>query len=248
MFDIRSLAPGFLVKSCLSLILVLSLLKLATHQAVKTKTPADMSNVSTPASTKISVRESPLSDGKMFKFYRNDEKLSYKDGLQLMRESQDFRSLIVDTISKQNYAAVFWEFPPVSKTTDPSFEFIVNNARSLSRVKVDKATFRSYFKPDCQVVTFSNLGGDANLVVPCPASDQANYAHLASFLRSAPKEQIHELLRTTAQEVEKWLANKDRVVWLSTSGAGVYYLHVRLDSRPKYYTYSPYKDAKYSTS
>jgi hypothetical protein len=25
-------------------------------------------------------------------------------------------------------------------------------------------------------------------------------------------------------------------------------LHVRLDSRPKYYTYSPYKDAKYSTS
>jgi hypothetical protein len=30
-------------------------------------------------------------------------------------------------------------------------------------------------------------------------------------------------------------------VWLSTAGLGVSWLHVRLDSRPKYYRHVPYK-------
>jgi hypothetical protein len=32
-----------------------------------------------------------------------------------------------------------------------------------------------------------------------------------------------------------------RPVWLSTAGAGVAWLHVRLDDRPKYYGYAPYR-------
>jgi len=35
----------------------------------------------------------------------------------------------------------------------------------------------------------------------------------------------------------------DRPTWLSTAGLGVYWLHLRLDSRPKYYRYQPYKAA-----
>jgi hypothetical protein len=31
-------------------------------------------------------------------------------------------------------------------------------------------------------------------------------------------------------------------VWLSTAGAGVAWLHVRLDDRPKYYSHRPYTD------
>ncbi len=30
-------------------------------------------------------------------------------------------------------------------------------------------------------------------------------------------------------------------VWLSTAGAGVSWLHVRLDTRPKYYHHGPYR-------
>jgi hypothetical protein len=30
-------------------------------------------------------------------------------------------------------------------------------------------------------------------------------------------------------------------LWLSTSGLGVAWLHVRLDERPKYYTHAPYR-------
>ncbi len=32
-------------------------------------------------------------------------------------------------------------------------------------------------------------------------------------------------------------------VWLSTAGAGVSWLHVRLDDRPKYYGHGPYRTA-----
>ena len=33
-------------------------------------------------------------------------------------------------------------------------------------------------------------------------------------------------------------------IWFSTSGSGVAWLHFRLDSRPKYYTYKPFKIEK----
>ena len=30
-------------------------------------------------------------------------------------------------------------------------------------------------------------------------------------------------------------------LWLSTAGLGVYWLHLRLDTRPKYYSFQPYR-------
>jgi hypothetical protein len=37
-------------------------------------------------------------------------------------------------------------------------------------------------------------------------------------------------------------------VWLSTSGLGIYWLHFRLDTVPKYYTYAPYKRPDYTVA
>ena len=237
MADVRFSLSGFLIKSGISIALILGLLKLSTYKA------QDMVEVN--STDPITYQALGLPDGNIYKFFRNNKKLSYKEGLDLLEGSKEFRSLIAHKIAKQEFAAVFWEFPPLSKKSEPNFEFVLNNARMLSTVKADKTTFRSYFKPGCTVTTFPNLGGDANLVVPCLTSTKTNYAHLASFMRTAPQDQIHELLTTTAQQVKQWLENSDSIVWLSTSGAGVFYLHVRLDSYPKYYTYRPYKNAKY---
>jgi hypothetical protein len=33
----------------------------------------------------------------------------------------------------------------------------------------------------------------------------------------------------------------DTPFWLSTSGLGVYWMHVRIDVAPKYYTYAPFR-------
>jgi hypothetical protein len=35
----------------------------------------------------------------------------------------------------------------------------------------------------------------------------------------------------------------EQPLWLSTAGTGIFWLHVRLDSRPKYYTYQPYRES-----
>jgi hypothetical protein len=39
--------------------------------------------------------------------------------------------------------------------------------------------------------------------------------------------------------MQRRLNNKP--VWLSTAGAGVAWLHIRLDDRPKYYGYTPFR-------
>merc|ERR1712241_203055 len=37
-------------------------------------------------------------------------------------------------------------------------------------------------------------------------------------------------------------------IWVNTDGRSVHWLHVRLDSRPKYYRHSPYADPDYGTT
>jgi hypothetical protein len=51
----------------------------------------------------------------------------------------------------------------------------------------------------------------------------------------------HALWRTVGKTLQERIA--EQPVWLSTAGGGVSWLHVRLDSRPKYYGYHPYKES-----
>ena len=86
---------------------------------------------------------------------------------------------------------------------------------------------------------FENLGKDAILVVPSPLGSEPAYSHLAAFIRYAPENQRHLLWRIVGQTVQNEISA--RPLWVSTAGGGVDWLHVRLDSRPKYYGYAPYK-------
>ena len=96
------------------------------------------------------------------------------------------------------------------------------------------------------VRAFRNLGGDATLVVPAPSEDPRGYPHLAAFLRAAPRAQAHALWQTVGGAVETWLLTRGRTVWVSTAGLGVSWLHVRLDTRPKYVKWPAYRVVPYS--
>jgi uncharacterized protein DUF6940 len=76
------------------------------------------------------------------------------------------------------------------------------------------------------------------MVVPCPVGPESAYGHLAAFVRSAPKQHVDHVWQAVGKAVQERLSEKP--VWLSTAGLGVSWLHVRLDSRPKYYGYRPY--------
>lgn len=88
---------------------------------------------------------------------------------------------------------------------------------------------------------FANLRGDATLIAPGPTPATAPCVHLLAFLRQAPRHQTLALFARVGVELESRWAADPSPVWLSTSGLGVSWLHVRLDARPRYYTHAPYR-------
>jgi hypothetical protein len=146
-----------------------------------------------------------------------------------------FASVLASSAS----GAFRWETPAVTKATvDRPFEFVLLDAPALNR-PADRTAFAEHFRAGEAVVTFDNLRGDARLVVPCPMADDSAYGHLAAFVRRAPLEQRCDLLQAVGQAMQARVGKAP--VWLSTAGMGVAWLHVRVDSQPKYYGYAPYR-------
>ena len=76
-----------------------------------------------------------------------------------------------------------------------------------------------------------------------PNKSPSAYTHLKKFVRHAPPNQVDALIREVGREMLQRIEEKgDENVYLSTSGLGVSWLHMRMDARPKYYTYQPYKE------
>ena len=157
------------------------------------------------------------------------------------RTDAGFCDVFIAELAASPYAAFFWEMPPLQQQTvgDP-FECAVIRSDALTRVRADASDFADQLSAATEgIAVFENLGGDAVLIAPSLVSGLDCYGHLAAFLREGPREQQHELFRRLAVEAEKML-QAHRRFWISTSGLGVPWVHVRLDSYPKYYQYRPY--------
>jgi hypothetical protein len=185
------------------------------------------------------------SDATRIRVHSQAAPMSVRAALELCRTDDAFRSQLVAVLAGSRFAAYFWELPPLTLSSlAHGFEFVLTEARGLAGAPPDAGAFGEHFGLDSDrdgVVTFENLGRDATLVVPCPAAPADVYVHLAAFLRAAPGPQVHALLRCVAHEALARVSAKP--LWVSTAGMGVAWLHVRLDSRPKYYRHAPYKQA-----
>ena len=168
--------------------------------------------------------------------------LSFHDVIGLWRDNAEFREYFTTLINESSFDAFFWETPPVTeRTLNRPFEFVLVQGVELSRLRPDRSPFISHFsaQPSEEVLTFPNLGSDAILVVPAPLADDGCYTHLGRFLRSAPRSQVRALWRSVGLAMQERISSLP--TWLSTAGMGVSWLHLRLDSRPKYYRHEPYK-------
>lgn len=177
-----------------------------------------------------------------FEISSSGARLSYSDVLELWQSNEEFRDFFLSLLVESTYLAFRWETPPITAgSTDRLFEFVLVDSPGLDRAP-ERDAFAEHFQETdsgAEVVCFDNLRGDAGLVVPCPMSDETAYVHLATFVRNAPESQQHALWIMVGTAVAERLS--ERPLWLSTAGGGVAWLHVRLDSRPKYYSFSPYK-------
>lgn len=175
-----------------------------------------------------------------FGIYEDDDAISNRRYLELLRDSESFRDFYNGYLADSEFEAFFWENKPMTdKTLDLDYECNIINTDFLVGRAPDSKTFSQYFKEDANVVTFPNLAKDAELIVPCPKNEKTAYTHIGSFIRKADSDQIDELWQVTGSETLKSIDSKPR--WLSTSGLGVFWLHIRIDTIPKYYQTSEYK-------
>lgn len=177
-----------------------------------------------------------------YRLFSVQRPVSFAQTLQLLAHDKNFRERLTSVLCESPFAAYRWETPPLTaSTTSRNFEFVLVNQPELER-EPDAEVFASYVTdPSQEIVAFKNLGADATLVVPSPQGPPAtfvDYVHLASFLRGAPASQIHALWQRVSRAVQTSLGPQP--LWLNTAGDGVAWLHIRLDSQPKYYCYAPY--------
>ncbi len=187
----------------------------------------------------------PLNAGRVQKIslWDGGKPIPYARVIHLWQQDESFQEFFTSLLADAPFSAFFWETPAVAQATvDQPFECVLMDSPPLARVQSDPSAFADYFAaadPEEMVISFPNLGHDALLVVPCPQATTSAYPHIAAFAREAPKRQQQALWQRVGLALERRL--NQQPIWLSTSGLGVYWLHIRLDSFPKYYSFHPYK-------
>ena len=175
----------------------------------------------------------------LFRVFMNDTLLSHREVHQLWQEDPKFSQFYSQALAEAGHSGFCWETPPVTNLTlDKAHEFVVIKSDSHARISEDWTPFTEHFRAGELAVAFLNLGKNGTMIAPNPDSS-FDGSSIASFLNTASPDRIYALWSLIGLKISQQL--HDRPIWLSTAGLGVSWLHVRLDSRPKYYRYKPYK-------
>jgi hypothetical protein len=178
--------------------------------------------------------------GAHYSISRDSLPASFAEVVDAWQNDDSFSDLFNGLLADAPFEAFRWETPGVTTESMPQpFKFVLLDNPGLAR-HPDRSEFAEHLTGATEtIIAFANLTGTATLVVPCPIVHDEAYGHLAAFVRLAPESQRRELWQAVGREMEKRVGVKP--VWLSTAGGGVSWLHVRLDDRPKYYGYEPYR-------
>lgn len=101
---------------------------------------------------------------------RGDAVVSYRQAIAAWQRDETFRHWFNALLAALPFRAFRWEAPGItSETADQPFELAALAGAELER-SADPEAFAEHFlrNPSQEVLAFSNLGGDATLVVPAP--------------------------------------------------------------------------------
>lgn len=189
--------------------------------------------------------EIPGQSAKRVTLSSNGRAITFAEVVNCWINDETFRTFFLAELRLTPFVGFFWELPPLQKDTlERTYEHVVLEGNLLERILPDPVPFLNVLQAGAVsdlVASFPNISGDAILVVPKPLAGSVGYGHLGAFLRTAPEKQQHALLKTLGQVAEASLQRPGSRLWISTAGLGVPWLHVRLDSRPKYYKHQPYR-------
>jgi len=180
-----------------------------------------------------------IPNGRRIQIYDGEDSVSFHSYLELLEKDEDFGRWYTELLADAAFEAFFWEHPPIcNANVESEAEFVLLGSPTLASLSPDPESFKSHFRGEDDIVSFHSLGGDAYLIAPTPSEPLPACAHLAAFVRDAPRTQVQHLWCETGRAVQEAL--NDQYLWISTSGLGVAWLHIRLDSYPKYYQHRPY--------
>ena len=171
----------------------------------------------------------------------DESPVPYTEALRRWRMDASFRTWFNALLAGSPFSAFRWETPPLTAAdANRPFEYVLLDSPELATNPDAEAFSEHFHNAEGGVVEVLNLGKDAILIIPTPMGPRSAYGHLGAFVRQAPETQIHALWELVGTTMQRRLGTKP--VWLSTAGAGVPWLHVRLDDWPKYYGYKPYRE------
>lgn len=177
--------------------------------------------------------------------FRDGEVAPHGAVIEGLAKSSELRAALIEALAGLPFQAFYWEMPPLTTARmADDFDSAAIDAPELAERSAEPSAFEEHLNaaPEgATSVTFTNLGGDATLVAPTAEAEAEAYAHLASFVREAPRPQVDALFEAVGHAVLKRVGAEP--LWVSTAGLGVPWLHVRLDARPKYYKFEGYRDA-----
>lgn len=177
-----------------------------------------------------------------FRILQDKQLLSFQEIFHLWANSVEFRIFYIDLLATASFPAFYWEHPGLrtSLLAQP-YEFVLLISNSLEKRTLNKTAFADFFNTEELVVNFDNLGRNARLIVPTPVGEVEDNKHLGKFIRTNKSAQQQLLFQKIGPLMLKRV-DAEKTVWLNTAGNGVIWLHIRLDSRPKYYKTQVYKN------
>lgn len=185
-----------------------------------------------------------------YRFCKKDNPVTFMDiinGFGSTGSGDDFLPVFTSALkdATTQLTAYQWECPPVwpLNKNGQQFEFVTNQCPQLGFAQQDFSSFREHFYANIgqQVCSFKNPSGDCTLVVPLPKQTShgyLDYKNISTFTENAPLNVQRSLWAKVASELAQGLTSGPK--WLSTCGLGVHYLAIRIDDKPKYYSFVEY--------
>lgn len=182
-----------------------------------------------------------------FNIIAQEHPMSFQDVFEAWEHQPEFSQFYVSAVKGLGYSAFYWEHPALNQNLlHQSYECIILRSQPLERLAINERAFKNYIYSSKQVADFMNLGKNARLVIPTKKSDAEIYNHFGKFIRLAEDGQILALFKRVGKVVQEEIKKQD-YIWLNTAGLGVIWLHVRMDTRPKYYKTTEYKNPDFLT-
>lgn len=180
-----------------------------------------------------------------FRITDNRKTLSFRDVFELWQNNHSFVQFYQSSLLGFGFAAFCWEHPALTKDClDENYECTLHVSAMLEQLPVNEMAFKSHISLEADAVDFLNLGGDARLVIPTKKSNEEIYNHFGKFLKFDQNQQVQAVFKkigsTVINELEKY-----STIWLNTAGLGVIWLHIRMDTTPKYYKTKAYKNPNF---